>query len=343
MYYTFLFVTSILFFNLIKQKRIHCCPHPVEYLSAVFERYVYDYLVKRNMYQTAETFKNETNLQLDPNVASTIDVPEGFLLEWWSFNYDFDFFRAWVEKQEKHGLEAAQGCHASQQAECSMNAEVKNQLPYNFTSVMGDIFKSQRMVTGELPFLSLPSSHHGVSGDLSQLFLPSSHQEASGELSQLFLPSSQQEVSGEFPQLFLPSSHQEELQTSPPRTTNVAKTNGKEVEHFVPNTSKAECAALSEETDPMIENLLNSFWMFEPDQLDLFDKPTLGESSKQMNNLQAGGEGDIAMNDFADFTSPALNDDDNKSETSDCSSHFRIITSDADAVMAPQPESNKET
>ncbi|KAJ1392999.1 LIS1-like proteiny motif [Sesbania bispinosa] len=36
-----------------------------------FERYLHDYLIKRNMHQTAENFRNEANLQLDPNDASS--------------------------------------------------------------------------------------------------------------------------------------------------------------------------------------------------------------------------------------------------------------------------------
>jgi len=36
-----------------------------------FERYLYDYLVKRNMHHTAEVFRNETNLHLGPAASST--------------------------------------------------------------------------------------------------------------------------------------------------------------------------------------------------------------------------------------------------------------------------------
>jgi len=32
-----------------------------------------------------------------------------------------------------------------------------------------------------------------------------------------------------------------------------------------------------QETDPIIENLLNSFWLFEPDEPSLFDKSTVGQ------------------------------------------------------------------
>lgn len=32
-----------------------------------------------------------------------------------------------------------------------------------------------------------------------------------------------------------------------------------------------------QETDPLIENLLKSFWLFEPDEPSLFDKSTVGQ------------------------------------------------------------------
>ncbi|KAJ7959742.1 Transcriptional corepressor LEUNIG like [Quillaja saponaria] len=53
-----------------------------------FERYLYDYLIKNNMHQTAEIFKREANPMLDPMTAVAIDVPGGFLHEWWSFFFD---------------------------------------------------------------------------------------------------------------------------------------------------------------------------------------------------------------------------------------------------------------
>ncbi|KAL2332920.1 hypothetical protein Fmac_014133 [Flemingia macrophylla] len=247
-----------------------------------FERYLYDYLVKRNMQHTAEVFKNETGLQLDHDASSSdaMDVPEGFLLEWWSHNCEFEFFRERV--QTNVGYSAPSNCGPIQ-------------------------------VNGELP---LP-------------FLPSSHQEPCVELPQLCFPSTYQKISGEFPQLLLPSSHQEELPTHTVGTVDVAKPNGPEAEAFVRNNSKAKYPALSEEADPVIENLLNSFWLFEQEMPTLFDKSTGGELSKNMENLLPREEGSTAMNEFAG--SPVPKDDDNKSETSDCSSLLRIITTDADA------------
>ncbi|KAK7301821.1 hypothetical protein RJT34_12697 [Clitoria ternatea] len=66
---------------------------------------------------------------------SAIDVPEGFLLEWWSSNYDFDFFKAQLQMKGTQGLEATQGytTFSYKKAKCSMNVEAKNHLPGDFT------------------------------------------------------------------------------------------------------------------------------------------------------------------------------------------------------------------
>nr|AAP44756.1 putative WD repeat protein [Oryza sativa Japonica Group] len=47
--------------------------------------YIYDYLVKRNMHNTAKAFMTEGKVATDP-VA--IDAPGGFLFEWWSIFWD---------------------------------------------------------------------------------------------------------------------------------------------------------------------------------------------------------------------------------------------------------------
>ncbi|EMS61864.1 Transcriptional corepressor LEUNIG [Triticum urartu] len=47
--------------------------------------YIHDYLVKRNLQNTAKAFQAESNLSPDP-VA--IDAPGGFLFEWWSVFWD---------------------------------------------------------------------------------------------------------------------------------------------------------------------------------------------------------------------------------------------------------------
>uniref|UniRef100_J3LV13 LisH domain-containing protein n=1 Tax=Oryza brachyantha TaxID=4533 RepID=J3LV13_ORYBR len=47
--------------------------------------YIYDYLVKRNLHNTAKAFMSEGKVATDP-VA--IDAPGGFLFEWWSIFWD---------------------------------------------------------------------------------------------------------------------------------------------------------------------------------------------------------------------------------------------------------------
>ncbi|XP_044483465.1 uncharacterized protein LOC123209459 [Mangifera indica] len=54
----------------------------------MFELYLFDYLRKNNMHQTAEIFYREANLTFDPSMPAAIDVLKGFLHEWWSFFYD---------------------------------------------------------------------------------------------------------------------------------------------------------------------------------------------------------------------------------------------------------------
>ncbi|XP_057948630.1 transcriptional corepressor LEUNIG_HOMOLOG-like [Malania oleifera] len=51
----------------------------------MLQLYVHDYMVKKNMHRTAEIFAREANVCNNPVV---IDVPEGFLSEWWSIFYD---------------------------------------------------------------------------------------------------------------------------------------------------------------------------------------------------------------------------------------------------------------
>ncbi|KAG8053226.1 hypothetical protein GUJ93_ZPchr0001g31078 [Zizania palustris] len=62
--------------------------------------YIHDYLVKRNLPNTAKSFQSEGNVSSDP-VA--IDAPGGFLLEWWSVFWDIFIART----NEKHSDVAA--------------------------------------------------------------------------------------------------------------------------------------------------------------------------------------------------------------------------------------------
>ncbi|XP_017437133.1 uncharacterized protein LOC108343389 isoform X2 [Vigna angularis] len=281
-----------------------------------FERYVYDYLVKRNMHRTAEVFRNETNLHLDAAASSTdaVDVPEGFLLEWWSVNNDFDFFR---QMHEKHGfLGGMQGRNAFQEVGASINVQPMYQFSNNFNPVQALNIGSNLMpsrVTGEWPVFSSPSAHQKVSGKLPQFLFPFPRQEAFGQLQQLS------------------SSHQDVVMTPVEKKTEVSNVN-----------SAGANSGFVEETDPLIENLLKSFWLFEPDEPSLFDKSTVGQSSRNAENLVERGVGNTSMNTIAG-SAQALEEEDNKSDTSDCSSSFEFVLSDADASSDPQLESNGET
>ncbi|KAK1355957.1 Transcriptional corepressor LEUNIG [Heracleum sosnowskyi] len=62
--------------------------------------YIYDYLLKRNLQESAKTFMTEGKVANDP-VA--IDAPGGFLFEWWSVFWDIFIART----NEKHSEPAA--------------------------------------------------------------------------------------------------------------------------------------------------------------------------------------------------------------------------------------------
>lgn len=62
--------------------------------------YIYDYLVKRNLQESAKAFMTEGKVATDP-VA--IDAPGGFLFEWWSVFWDIFIART----NEKHSDVAA--------------------------------------------------------------------------------------------------------------------------------------------------------------------------------------------------------------------------------------------
>uniref|UniRef100_A0ACD5YBX9 Uncharacterized protein n=1 Tax=Avena sativa TaxID=4498 RepID=A0ACD5YBX9_AVESA len=64
--------------------------------------YIYDYLVKRNLHNSAKAFMNEGKVATDP-VA--IDAPGGFLFEWWSIFWDI--FAARTRDKPPEGATAA--------------------------------------------------------------------------------------------------------------------------------------------------------------------------------------------------------------------------------------------
>uniref|UniRef100_A0A803LQ00 Uncharacterized protein n=1 Tax=Chenopodium quinoa TaxID=63459 RepID=A0A803LQ00_CHEQI len=57
----------------------------------IFHKYLYDYMVKKNMHKTAEVFAKEANADIC-SVVSAIDSPQGFLAEWWSIFHDVYFY-----------------------------------------------------------------------------------------------------------------------------------------------------------------------------------------------------------------------------------------------------------
>ncbi|KAG5002147.1 hypothetical protein JHK87_023219 [Glycine soja] len=126
-------------------------------------------------------------------------------------------------------------------------------------------------------------------------------------------------ISGELSQLLLPFS-QGELLTSTTRADNVASA-CIEVEPSIQNTSKPQYTGFSEETDPVLENLINTFWLFDQDQPSLFNDSTAGEINRNMENLLAHGEGNNDRNELVG-SQPALRDGDKTSKASDFSSNF---------------------
>ncbi|KAF2603092.1 hypothetical protein F2Q70_00028280 [Brassica cretica] len=70
--------------------------------------YIYDYLVKKKLHNTAKSFMTEGKVSPDP-VA--IDAPGGFLFEWWSVFWDIFIART----NEKHSEAAAAYIEAQQE------------------------------------------------------------------------------------------------------------------------------------------------------------------------------------------------------------------------------------
>ncbi|KAL3522293.1 hypothetical protein ACH5RR_015127 [Cinchona calisaya] len=52
----------------------------------ILDKYIHDYMKRKNMHETAEIFAQEANV--DDKAAVAIDAPEGFLKEWWSLFWD---------------------------------------------------------------------------------------------------------------------------------------------------------------------------------------------------------------------------------------------------------------
>ncbi|PVH39412.1 hypothetical protein PAHAL_5G495300 [Panicum hallii] len=74
--------------------------HNVWEADKMLDSYIYDYLLKRNLYNTAKAFQAESNV---PSAPVAIDAPGGFLFEWWSVFWDIFIART----NEKHSDSAA--------------------------------------------------------------------------------------------------------------------------------------------------------------------------------------------------------------------------------------------
>ncbi|KAI8523662.1 hypothetical protein RHMOL_Rhmol13G0090900 [Rhododendron molle] len=66
----------------------------------MFERYVYDYLMKNGKGEIAEIFRCEANLPFDPMSPPAIDVPDGFLHEWWLIFHEI--FKGWQQNNSNN-------------------------------------------------------------------------------------------------------------------------------------------------------------------------------------------------------------------------------------------------
>ncbi|XP_035817502.1 transcriptional corepressor LEUNIG isoform X4 [Zea mays] len=69
--------------------------HNVWEADKMLDSYIYDYLLKRNLQNTAKAFQAESNV---PSAPVSIDAPGGFLFEWWSVFWDVFIART----NEKH-------------------------------------------------------------------------------------------------------------------------------------------------------------------------------------------------------------------------------------------------
>ncbi|RLM93019.1 transcriptional corepressor LEUNIG-like isoform X1 [Panicum miliaceum] len=74
--------------------------HNVWEADKMLDSYIYDYLLKRNLQNTAKAFQAESKV---PSAPVAIDAPGGFLFEWWSVFWDIFIART----NEKHSDSAA--------------------------------------------------------------------------------------------------------------------------------------------------------------------------------------------------------------------------------------------
>lgn len=62
--------------------------------DTMLDIYIYDYLRKRNLVETAGRFLDEAGIEAGDSVKAPIDISQGFLYEWWTVFWDFYNARA---------------------------------------------------------------------------------------------------------------------------------------------------------------------------------------------------------------------------------------------------------
>lgn len=87
----------------------------------MFERYVYDYLMKNGRGEIAEIFRQEANLSFDPMSPPVIDVPDGFLREWWLIFHDT--FKGWQQNNPHKNESSSYMVNGNQQGNPSKSRE----------------------------------------------------------------------------------------------------------------------------------------------------------------------------------------------------------------------------
>ncbi|XP_057953254.1 transcriptional activator FLO8-like isoform X2 [Malania oleifera] len=154
----------------------------------MFERYLYDYLKKRNLHQVAEIFRRETDIQIDPTARPSIDVPDGFLHEWWSTFYDM--FNAMQSNNHENNQALDRMAENLMEIGQQSNASLQN-YESNDQMIMHPTVRADSGLTamGDNP---LPSVGWPLTGDvqMAQHFSFSQHQE---DLAKLTLETSYQQ------------------------------------------------------------------------------------------------------------------------------------------------------
>ncbi|XP_059593471.1 uncharacterized protein LOC104879535 isoform X1 [Vitis vinifera] len=144
----------------------------------MFEYYLYDYLVKNNMGETAEIFRREANLNFDPTRPPPVDAPDGFLHEWWVIFYDMFRSRKVVNEEPDEGSSVVteEMMETGEQSEASSSRQHEmNEKPSGDLAISADA--GLTMGGNELP--SLPSTKLPAMGSeqILQDLLSSRHQQ----------------------------------------------------------------------------------------------------------------------------------------------------------------------